>query len=75
MVKETPSEGEIMGIMDDAKDAADASGKKVGRALDDAKESISDKVDEAQADAKVKQAESERDSTKAKNDFKEKLRD
>lgn len=64
-----------MGFLDDAKDAAEATGKKIGQAADDAKERIGDKVDEAQADAKVKQAESERDSTKAKNDYKEKLRD
>jgi len=63
-----------MGFLDDAKDAAEATGKKVGEAFDDAKERIGDKVDEAQADAKVKQAEHERDATKAKNDYKEELR-
>ena len=43
---------------------------------------VSDKVDEVQADAEVrraegdvKRAEAERDVTKAKNDFKEDLRD
>ncbi len=64
-----------MGFLDDAKDAAEATGKKIGEAVDDAKERISDKADEAQADAKVAQAERERDATKAKNDYKESLRD
>jgi vacuolar-type H+-ATPase subunit H len=64
-----------MGFIDDAKDALDATGKKVGRAVDDAKERIEDHVDEAKADAKVKQAEAERDATETKNDFKATLRD
>jgi len=71
-----------MGFLDDAKDAAQATGKKVGEWADDTKERISDKVDEAKADAEVKRAESdvkkaeaERDATAAKNDYKEKLRD
>jgi len=63
-----------MGILDDAKDALDATGKKIGRAVDDARESMEDKVEEGRADAKVKQAEAERDATKAKNDYKEELR-
>ncbi|WP_309620501.1 hypothetical protein, partial [Salinibacterium sp.] len=56
-------------------------GKKVGEFADDTKERVSDKVDEVKADAEVKRAEgdvkraeAERDSTKAKNDFKEDLR-
>lgn len=71
-----------MGIIDDAKDAAAATGKRIGEAADDVKERISDKVDEAKADgevkraeADVKRAEAERDATKAKNDYKETLRD
>ncbi|KGJ79630.1 hypothetical protein GY21_04680 [Cryobacterium roopkundense] len=64
-----------MGITDDAKDALSATGEKISRAVDDAREKVSDKVDEAQADAKVKHAEAERDATKAKNDYKEELRD
>jgi hypothetical protein len=64
-----------MGAMDDAKDAAEATGKKIGEWADDTKERISDKLDEAKAEAKVKQAEAERDATEAKNDYKEKLRD
>jgi hypothetical protein len=71
----TDYEEEIMGLMDDAKDAADATGKKVGEWADDTKERVSDKVDEMQADADVKRAETERDATKAKNEFKEELRD
>lgn len=64
-----------MGILDDAKDAADATGKKVGEWVDDTKERISDKVDEVQAEGEVKRAEAERDATKAKNEYKEELRD
>jgi vacuolar-type H+-ATPase subunit H len=64
-----------MGLMDDAKDALDATGKKIGRAVDDAKDRIEDKSDEAKADAKVKHAEAERDATEAKNDYKSALRD
>ena len=71
-----------MGFLDDAKDAAEATGKKVGEWADDTKERISDKVDEVQAEgevkragADVKKAEAERDATKAKNDYKEDLRD
>ncbi|CAN5144895.1 hypothetical protein BH11ACT4_BH11ACT4_08740 [soil metagenome] len=65
---------EIMGLMDDAKDAADATGKKVGEWVDDTKERVSDKVDEVKADAEVKRAESARDATEAKNEYKEELR-
>lgn len=71
-----------MGVMDDAKDAAEATGKKIGEWVDDTKERVSDKVDEVQADAEVKraevnvgEAEAERDATKAKNEYKETLRD
>ena len=71
-----------MGFLDDAKDAAEATGKKVGEWADDTKGRVSDKVDEVKADgevkraeADVKKAEAERDATKAKNDYKEDLRD
>lgn len=71
-----------MGFMDDAKDAAEATGKKIGEAVDDTKERVSDKVDEWQADGEVARAEAdverakaERDATEAKNDYKEQLRD
>ncbi|MGV3711665.1 hypothetical protein [Pseudolysinimonas sp.] len=64
-----------MGLMDSAKDAAEATGKKIGEAVDDTKERVSDKVDEMQADAKVKQAETERDAVHAKNEHKENLRE
>lgn len=63
-----------MGFMDNAKDAAEATGKKVGEALDDTKERIGDKVDEMQADAEVRKAEANRDAVEAKNDYKEDLR-
>jgi len=71
-----------MGFLDDAKDAAEATGKKVGEWADDTKERIGDKVDEVKAEgevkkaeADVKRAEAERDSTRAKNEYKEDLRD
>ncbi|WEO76544.1 hypothetical protein BJQ94_14390 [Cryobacterium sp. SO2] len=70
-----------MGFADDAKDALAATGQKIQRAAEDTKERVSDKVDEAKADAEVKKAEAdvkhaeaERDATKAKNDYKEDLR-
>jgi len=63
-----------MGLMDDAKDAAEATGKKVGEWADDTKERISDKVDEVQADAEVKKAEAHRESVEKKNEYKEDLR-
>ena len=63
-----------MGAFDDAKDAAEATGKKIGEWVDDTKERIGDKVDEVQADANVKAAERERDATHAKNEYKEELR-
>jgi hypothetical protein len=64
-----------MGFMDNAQDAADATGKKVGEFVDDTKERVSDKIDEIQADAEVKRAEAERDAVHAKNDYKENMRD
>jgi hypothetical protein len=64
-----------MGFMDNAKDAAEATGKKIGETVDDTKERISDKVDEMQADADVRKAEAERDTVHAKNEYKEKLRE
>jgi len=64
-----------MGLMDSAKDAADATAKNVGEWVDDTKERVSDKVDEMQADAKVSQAEAERDAVHAKNEHKEKMRE
>jgi len=71
-----------MSFLENAKDAAQATGKKVGEWADDAKERIGDAVDDVKADAKVrsaeadvKKAEAERDATHAKNDYKEDLRD
>ena len=70
-----------MGFADDAKDALAATGQKIGRAAEDAKERVSDKLDEAKADAEVKKAEAEvkkaeaeRDAVHAKNEHKENLR-
>lgn len=63
-----------MGFLDDAKDAAETAGRKIGEAFEDTKDRVGDKVDEWKADAKVKKAEAERDSTEAKNDAKAELR-
>lgn len=64
-----------MGILDDAKESAEAVAKKAGRALEDGVDKVKDKVDEMKADAKVKQAEAERDATHLKNEAKDRLRD
>ena len=64
-----------MGFADDAKDALDATGQKIGRAAEDAKERVSDKIDEVKADAEVKKAEAERDAVAAKNEHKENMRE
>ena len=70
-----------MGALDNIKDAAEATGKKLGRAAEDAKERISDTLEAAKADADVKKAEADvkkaeadRDATQKKNDYKEDLR-
>lgn len=64
-----------MGLLDDAKDAAQATGEKISRSVEDTKDRIGDHAEEAKANADVKRAEGERDRTEAKNDFKEQLRD
>lgn len=64
-----------MGILENAKEAAEAAAKKVGEVVEEGKEHIADKVDEVKADLDVKKAEANRDAVKAKNDVKEKLRD
>ncbi len=64
-----------MGIMDDAKDAAGTAGRKIEDAWEDTTDRVGDKVDEMQADAKVKKAEAERDATHAKNEANEAMRD
>lgn len=64
-----------MGILDDAKDAAETAARKVKDAWDDTTEKIGDKVDEVKADLDVKKAEAERDAVKTRNDVKENLRD
>jgi hypothetical protein len=75
-----------MGIMDDAKDAAQSTGEKVGEWVDDTKERVEDSVEDVAADveanAKIRKAnaeaeiaERERDATHAKNEYKEKLRE
>jgi hypothetical protein len=64
-----------MGIIDNAKDALDATGEKVKRSFEDTKDRLDDKADEHEAESNVKKAEAERDATQVKNDYKEKLRD
>lgn len=64
-----------MGFIDDAKETVEAAAKKVGRAVEDGVDRAKDKVDELQADAEVKRAEAERDSVKARNEAKKRLRD
>ena len=71
-----------MGVFDNAKDAAEATGKKIGEWADDTKDRIGDKVDEVKAFAELKRAvgdlkkaEAYRDATETKNDYKESLRD
>jgi hypothetical protein len=63
-----------MGLMDDAKDVADTTGRKIKDALDDTGDRIGDKVDEAKANADVKKAEADRDRVENRNELKEKLR-
>lgn len=63
-----------MGLMDDAKDLAETTGRKIKDAWDDAADRIGDKADEAKANAEVKKAEAERDRVEGRNDLKEKLR-
>ncbi len=64
-----------MGLFEKAKDAAEATGEKVAEEAHDIKERIADQIDAMKADADVARAEAERDATKAKNDYKEKLRE
>lgn len=64
-----------MGIMDDAKDAAETAGRKMKEGWEDTTDKIDDKIDEMKADANVKKAEAERDATYAKNEANEAMRD
>ena len=63
-----------MGIMDDAKDAAETAGRKIKDAWEDTTDRIGDKVDEAKADADVKKAEADKESVERRNEVKEALR-
>ena len=64
-----------MGFADDAKETLDGLGEKLRHGVEEAKDRLGDKADEVKAEANVKKAEAERDSTKQRNDFKETLRD
>lgn len=63
-----------MGFLDDAKEVAETTGRKVKDAFEDTADRIGDKVDEHKADANVKKAEAERDSVERRNEIKEDLR-
>ena len=58
-----------MGFVDDAKETVAAAAEKVSDAVEDTVD------DEVAADMKVKKAEAEAESVKARNEAKEKLRD
>jgi hypothetical protein len=64
-----------MGFMDDAKEVAETTGRKIKDAWEDTTDKIGDKVDEAKADANVRKAEAEKESVERRNDIKEHLRD
>jgi hypothetical protein len=71
-----------MGIFDGAMDAAQATGRRIGEVVDDARERIGDRVDAVKAETEVKRArgdvrkaQASRDITESKNEYKEDLRD
>lgn len=64
-----------MGMLDDAKETAQAVGREVGREVEDGVDRLKDWAEEKKADAKVAEAEAERDSVHRRNDLKEELRD
>lgn len=64
-----------MGLLNDAKEVAEAATKKAGEWAHEQGDRLADKVDEVKADAEAKHAEAKRDAVHAKNDVKEQLRD
>lgn len=64
-----------MGILDNAKETAEAAAEQAGRKISDGVDRAKDKMDELRAEADVKKAEADRDATKARNEAKEKMRD
>jgi hypothetical protein len=64
-----------MGFIDDAKEVAETTGRKIKEGFEDTKDRIDDKSDEAKADAEVRKAERERDSVQTRNSIKENLRE
>ncbi|MGO1538190.1 MAG: hypothetical protein ACTHZ9_04010 [Leucobacter sp.] len=68
-------EGVLMGILDDAKETLGSASKEAERKIEDGVDKVKDKAEEVQAEANVKKAEAERDSVKARNEAKDKLRD
>ena len=63
-----------MGFLDDAKEVADTTGRKIKDAFEDTTDRIGDKVDEAKADANVRKAEAEKESVEHRNEIKEQVR-
>ena len=63
-----------MGFIDDAKETADTTGRKIQDAWEDTTDRIGDKVDEMKADANVKKAEAEKESVEKRNDVKAHIR-
>lgn len=63
-----------MGFIEDAKETGQAAARKVERVVEDTVDRVKDKSAELTADAKVRQAEAERDSVSRRNEAKEKLR-
>jgi len=63
-----------MGFLDDAKEVAETTGRKIKDAFEDTTDRIGDKVDEAKADANVRKAEAEKASVEHRNEIKEQVR-
>ncbi|OYX59236.1 MAG: hypothetical protein B7Y93_00895 [Micrococcales bacterium 32-70-13] len=71
-----------MSMFESAKDAAKATGEKVGDWVEEQKDRLDDKADEIRADgevarkeAELKKARADREAVEAKNDYKDDLRD
>ncbi|MBX9719337.1 MAG: hypothetical protein K2X36_10930 [Microbacteriaceae bacterium] len=71
-----------MSMFESAKDAAKATGEKVGDWVEEQKDRLGDKADEIRADgevarkeAELKKAQADREAVEAKNDYKDDLRD
>lgn len=63
-----------MGALDDIKKNVAEAGEKVADAVKDGADRMHDKAKEVRADARVDAAVADRDTTKARNEFNEQLR-